>query len=233
MRIDGAVALVTGANRGIGLAFAQALLDQGAVKVYAGVRDPASISDPRLTPVRLDVTDPGQIAAAAEIAQDVSIVINNAGVGGGAQLFTGSLDGAREAMEVNYLGTWAVSRAFAPILARNGGGAIVNMLSVVSWLALPTAPGYSASKSAQWALTNALRVGLREQGTLVVGVHAGFVETDLSAHIDAPKIAPAEVADQTMTALLKDAEEVLADEGTRRVKAALSGEPAGLYRAAS
>src|SRR5262245_48913204 len=228
MRLDGAVALVTGANRGIGLAFAQALLDQGAAKVYAGVRDPASVSDPRLTPVRLDVTKPDQIAAAAEAAQDVSILINNAGVGGGARLLDGPLDGAREAMEVNYLGTWAVSRAFAPILARNGGGAIVNMLSVASWRSLSAGPGYSASKAAQWSLTNALRVGLRDQGTLVVGVHSGFVDTDLSAWVDAPKISTTDVAEQTMAALLKDAEEVLADEVTREVRAALSGDLAGL-----
>jgi NAD(P)-dependent dehydrogenase (short-subunit alcohol dehydrogenase family) len=229
MRLDGAVALVTGANRGIGLAFAQALLDRGASKVYAGVRDPAGVGDPRLTPLRLDVTKPDQVTAAAEAAGDITILINNAGVGGGPSLLEGSLDGARQEMDVNYFGTWAVSREFAPVLARNGGGAIVNMLSVASWRALEVAPGYAASKAAQWSLTNAFRVGLRKQGTLVVGVHSGFVDTDLSSWTDAPKISTASVAEQTMDALLNGAEEVLADDATRDVRAALSGDLGGLY----
>jgi NAD(P)-dependent dehydrogenase (short-subunit alcohol dehydrogenase family) len=222
MRIDGAVALVTGANRGIGYAFTQALLDQGAAKVYAGVRDPATVTDPRLTPLRLDVTDPAQVAAAAEAAGDVSIVVNNAGVATGTGLLDGSLDGARRELEVNYLGTWSVSRAFAPVLAANGGGALVNMLSVASWRTSAAGPGYAASKSAQWSLTNALRLGLSEQGTLVVGVHCGFVDTEAAAWVDAPKISAATVAEQTMLGILGDRAEVLADEVARQVKAQLS-----------
>ncbi|GII33091.1 SDR family oxidoreductase [Planotetraspora mira] len=222
MQIEGTVALVTGANRGIGRAFARALLEHGAAKVYAGSRDPGAVKDEGLTPMRLDVTDPAQVAAAAEIAGDARIVINNAGVAADTGLLDGSFDGARHEMEVNYLGTWAVSRAFAPVLARNGGGALVNMLSVASWMAMPGAPGYAASKSAQWSLTNALRLALTEQGTLVVGVHSGYVDTDLSAWTTAPKIAPEDVAEQTMRALLDDREEVLADEVTRSVRAALS-----------
>ncbi|MEU8590790.1 SDR family oxidoreductase [Streptomyces sp. NPDC048664] len=226
MDINGAVALVTGANRGIGRAFARALLDHGASKVYAAVRDPANVMDGDLTPLRLDVTRQDQIDEAVGAAGDVSILVNNAGVGGwGTRLFDGPLDGAREAMEVNFYGTWSVSRAFAPVLARNGGGALVNMLSVASWLGRPGWPGYAASKAAQWSLTGALREGLRDQGTLVVGVHAGFVETDLAAWTDAPKITAEDVAEQTMRAVEEDRTEVLADEGTRQVKAALSRPP--------
>ncbi|MCX4649689.1 SDR family oxidoreductase [Streptomyces sp. NPDC055059] len=223
MEIKGSIALVTGANRGIGYAFARALIARGAAKVYAAVRDPASVSDRDLTPLRLDVTVPEEVAAAAAAAGDVTMVINNAGVGGfETELLRGSFAGAREAMEINYFGTWAVSRAFAPILARNGGGALINMLSTASWASRPDYPGYAASKAAQWSLTGALREGLREQGTLVIGVHAGFVETDLSSFTDAPKISAEDVAEQTMEALANDRVEVLTDERTRQVKHALS-----------
>ncbi|MBB5932831.1 SDR family oxidoreductase [Streptomyces echinatus] len=229
MDIKGSVALVTGANRGIGLAFTQALLDHGAAKVYAGVREPATVRNPELTPLRLDVTDEEQVAAAARAADDVSIVINNAGVTGGPPLLEGSFDGARREMEVNYFGTWAVSRAFAPVLAAHGGGALVNMLSRASWVANRRLPSYAASKSAEWSLTNAFRLELRGQGTLVVGVHAGYVDTDLAADIDAPKVLAADVAEQTMTGLLNDEPEVLVDEATRWARAALSGDLETLY----
>ena len=229
MEIKGSTALVTGANRGIGMALAQALLAHGAAKVYAGVRDPKAVLAPGLVPLRLDVTDEEQVAAAARVADDVSIVINNAGVTGGPSLLEGSLDGARREMEVNYFGTWAVSRAFAPVLAANGGGALVNMLSVASWVANRQFPSYAASKSAQWSLTNALRMELREQGTLVVGVHAGYVDTDLAAEVDSPKILASDVADKTMAALLADESEVLVDEVSRQIRAALSGGLDALY----
>jgi len=223
MEVKESVALVTGANRGIGRAFVRTLVDHGAAKVYAGARDPATVVDKDVTALQLDVTSPADITAAAAVADDVTIVINNAGVfGSGTKLLEGSFDDAHQEMEINYFGTWAVSRAFAPILARNGGGALVNMLSVASWAGRSGFPGYAASKAAQWSLTQSLREGLRDQGTLVVGVHAGFVDTDLSSWIEAPKISAASVAEQTMRALANDSVEVLADERTRQVKAALS-----------
>jgi NAD(P)-dependent dehydrogenase (short-subunit alcohol dehydrogenase family) len=230
MKIEGAVALVTGANRGLGASFAQALLEAGAAKVYAGARDPKTVTDPRLTPLRLDITKPADIAAALEAAGDVAIVINNAGIANLGS-FTGvpDLDNAHAEMETNYFGTLAVSRAFAPVLAANGGGALVNMLSAASFRISPLIASYSASKTAQWALTNALRLELKPQGTLVVGVHAGFIDTDLAAGFNTPKIAPADVAEQTMAAILADHEEVLADEVSRQAKGALSGDLHLLY----
>jgi len=229
MEVEGSVALVTGANRGIGTAFTEALLAHGAAKVYAGVRDPDAVLAPGLTPLRLDVTDDEQVAAAARTAGDVGIVVNNAGVTGGPSLLEGSLDGARREMEVNYFGTWRVSRAFAPVLAANGGGALVNMLSVSSWVANRRFPSYAASKSAQWSLTNAFRLALREQGTLVVGVHAGYVDTDLVADVDSPKILASDVAEAAMTGLADGASEVLVDEPTRQIRAALAGDLDELY----
>jgi NAD(P)-dependent dehydrogenase (short-subunit alcohol dehydrogenase family) len=223
MEIDGSVALVTGASRGIGLAFARALLSRGAAKVYAGVRRSEDFNEPGLEPLLLDVTNHQHIEAAAAKASDASIVINNAGIQAGPQLLQGSLDGARLEMEVNYLAPWALSRAFAPILAANGGGVLVNMLSAASWRANPRTPGYGASKAAEWSLTNALRLGLREQGTVVVAVHVGYVDTDATKGLDVPKVTASEVAEKTMEAIIRNDPEVLVDEAARRVRSLLSG----------
>jgi NAD(P)-dependent dehydrogenase (short-subunit alcohol dehydrogenase family) len=231
MEIEGSVALVTGAQRGIGLAFARALLSRGAARVYAGVRRPGDFIEPGLEPLLLDVTSPAHIEAAAAKASDVNIVINNAGIVAGPALLEGSFDGARLEMEVNYLAPWAVSRAFAPALAANGGGALVNMLSVASWRANNRFPGYAASKAAEWSLTNALRVALREQGTLVVGVHVGYVDTDAAAGVDAPKVPAAQVAEKTMDGIARDDPEVLVDEAARTVRSLLSGPLDSIYPA--
>lgn len=228
MNIEGSVALVTGASRGLGAAYTRALIDRGAAKVYAAVRRPETVTDPRLTPVRLDVTDRASIAAAARLAPDVTLVINNAGV----NTDTSILDeepALREELEVNYLGPVAVSRSFAPVLAANGGGALVNVLSVLSWVSLPRWGGYSSAKAAMWAATNSLRLTLAEQKTLVVAVHVGYMDTDMAASVTGPKTAPDVVARATLDAVEAGQPEVLADDVSQQVRAALSGPLSSLY----
>ena len=160
MQIPGTVALVTGANRGIGKAFADALLDRGAKKVYAAVRDVATVTDPRVVPIQLDVTDPDRVAAVARELDDVQVVVNNAGVLHVGVPLSASLDTARSELETNYLSLVSMTQAFAPVLERNGGGAFVNVLSVFSWVATPLLTTYSASKAAAWSFTNAARIEL-------------------------------------------------------------------------
>jgi NAD(P)-dependent dehydrogenase (short-subunit alcohol dehydrogenase family) len=242
MTIRDSVAFITGANRGIGLAFAQALLAKGAKKVYAAARNPETVKLAGVHAVRLDVTKPDEVVAAARTCGDVSLLINNAGISlRSSFLGADGMSAARSVMETNYFGPLAVSRAFAPVLVRNGGGVIVNVLSALSWVTLPTSGTYSASKSAAWALTNGLRTELRGQGTQVLGLHVAFVDTDMARHVSAPKATPAEVVRQVLTALEAGREEVLADELTRQIKAGLSDDlgvylnfdPSRAFRAAS
>ena len=231
MKVEGAAALVTGANRGLGAAIAQALLDAGA-KVYGAVRDPATITNQGLIAVPLDVTDGDDIAIAARTCRDVSIVVNNAGIlRSSASLAEGAVDAARAEMETNFFGSMRMARAFAPVLRRNGGGALVNMLSVLSFMSVPQGATYSASKAAAWSLTNSLRIELRRQGTLVVAVHAGYIDTDMAAGVSAEKVSPQSVADQIVAAITSGAEEVLADPTSEMVKAALSEDLTTLYPA--
>ena len=223
MKIDNAVALVTGANRGIGLAFTRALLARGARKVYAGARDLSTLTEPGVEPIRLDVTKPDDIAAAAALARDVTLVINNAGVGQpGGFLAPDSEESARRHLETNFFGMLRVSRAFAPVLAANGGGALLNVLSIASWINRPLLGTYGATKSAAWALTNGLRHELRAQGTQVTALHMGFVDTDLTRGIEMPKSTPEAVVREAFDGLEAGAEEVLADLATQQVKQSLS-----------
>lgn len=230
MKLDNAVVLVTGANRGLGLAFAREALARGARKVYAAARDPASVTLPGVVPLRLDVTDPAQAAEAAAQAADVTVVINNAGIANfGGVLADGAVESMRSHFETNVLGVLNVARAFAPGLARHGGGgAMLNVLSIASWINAPMLAVYATSKSAAWGLTNALRNELRGQGTQVTGLHVGFIDTDLTRGIEAPKSTPEEIARAALDGLEAGAEEVLADALTRQVKAGLSAEP-GVY----
>lgn len=226
MNIKDSVVLVTGANRGLGLAFTKELLARGARKVYAGARDPASVTVSGAVPVKIDVTKPETVEQAAKQLGDVTLIINNAGISRGQGALAGNLDKAREEIETNYLGPLAVSSAFAPVLAKNGGGAILNILSVLSWVTLPRSTTYSASKAAAWALTNGLRLELAAQKTQVVALHVGFIDTDLVRHLPVPKIAPDEVARIGLDAVESGAAEVLVDDVSRGVKTGLS---AGVY----
>jgi len=230
MEITGSVALVTGANRGLGRRFAQALLERGAAKVYAAARNPEAIDLPGVIPLQLDITDPASVAAAAATASDVTLLINNAGSSTRANLLDGELADIRLEMDTHYFGTLLVTRAFAPILARNGGGAILNVLSVLSWFATPQTGAYAAAKSAEWSLTNALRQQLAPAGTLVTSLHVGYMDTDMAAHVDGPKSDPAAVANLSLDGIEAGEFEVVADELSHTVKASLAGPLTGTYR---
>ena len=229
MKIKDSVALVTGANRGLGLAFTKALLAGGARKVYAAARDPASVKQAGVQPIRLDVTQAEQVEAAARELGDVNLLINNAGIiRGSGFLPPDGLDATRAEFETNFFGPLLTARAFAPVLAKNGGGAIVNVLSVLSWVSLSTSSSYSASKAAAWSLSNGLRNELRGQGTEVLSLHVGFMDTDMVRNVAAPKAQPDDVVKQVLAALEDGKSEILADDVSRRIKQNLSAEP-GIY----
>lgn len=223
MKVEGSVVFVTGANRGLGLQFAKEALSRGAKKVYAAARDPSTVTLAGVIPVKLDVTNATDVAAAAKQCTDVTLLINNAGiarVGSVTQAEAGTV--LREQIETNVFGMLGVSQAFAGILGSNGGGAMLNLLSILSWVNTPAIACYGVSKAAAWALTNGLRHELRAQGTQVVGFHAGFIDTDLTHGIDVPKATPADVVSQAFDAVEAGEEEVMVDEPTRQVKQGLS-----------
>jgi NAD(P)-dependent dehydrogenase (short-subunit alcohol dehydrogenase family) len=205
------------------------LLAAGARKVCAAARDPAAVTIAGAVPLKLDVTRADDIAAAVAACPDLTLLVNNAGIARGSSfLAAGSADAARAELETNFFGPLALSQAFAPVLKRNGGGAIVNVLSVLSWLNLTGAATYSASKSAAWSLTNGLRNELRAQRTQVVGVHVGFMDTDMTKGLDAPKASPKDVVAQVLAAVEASHEEVLADDLSRQVRQGLAAER-GVY----
>jgi len=228
--IAGSVALVTGANRGLGAAFCRVLLDQGASKVYAGARDPDSIKIPGVIPVRLDITSPGDVAAAVAQCGDTTLLVNNAGILTGTSVLADDvLEAGRREFETNVFGTLSMSRAFAPVLGANSGGAIINVLSVLSWLSIPAGALYCASKAAAWSLTNALRLDLLDQHTQVVALHVGYMDTDMAAGVEAPKASPEDVAAQALAGVEAGAFEVLADDTSRYVRGGLSSDLTALY----
>ena len=224
MKIENAVVLVTGANRGIGLAFVRELLARGARKVYAAARDPSTIApQPGVQALRLDVNNPEDVAAAAALASDVTLVINNAGIAQpGGFMAADSEEAMRRIFETNVFGVLRVSKAFAPVLKVNGGGALLNVLSVASWVNGGELAAYSASKSAAWSLTNALRHELAAQKTQVLGLHMAYVDTDLTRGFDVPKTSPVQIVQRALDGLEAGADEVLADELTQHVKLAMT-----------
>ncbi|WP_242455997.1 SDR family oxidoreductase [Mycolicibacterium sp. P1-18] len=229
VQLKDSVVLVTGANRGIGAAFVAELKKRGAAKIYAAARDVSTVDGDGVQPIELDVTNPDQIRSAAEAAGDVQVLINNAGISTGASLISGDLADIRREMETNFYGPLLTTRAFAPILKANGGGAVLNVASALSWFTFPGAGAYSASKAAAWSLTDATRLELAAQRTHVVGVHMGLVDTDMSQGVEGPKITPATLAGAGLDAIESGRDEVLADEWTVLVKGGLKLDPSERY----
>lgn len=222
MNIEGAVVLVTGANRGLGAEYVRQLLDRGAAKVYAGARSPGSITAEGVVPIKLDVTNATDIQAAVEQCGDLTMLINNAGVVIGSRVMAdNSLENGKAEFETNVWGPFNLSKSFAPVLAANGGGAIVNVLSAVSWMSIKEVATYAMSKSAAWSLTNALRLELARQGTLVVAVHPAFIDTDMAAGVEMPKTSPQQVVERTLDGVVAGLPEVLADDTSAFVKKSL------------
>ncbi len=237
MKIAGSVALVTGSNRGIGRAYVNALVAMGAKKVYAAARDLAGVADlvkahpGKVEALKLDVTREADAAAAAAKCKDVTVLVNNAGANGSSGVLAAkSTDAARREMDVNYFGVLNMSRAFGPILKSNGGGAIINMLSLVSRVNMPMLGSYSASKAAAWSLTQAVRGELAAQKTLVVGVFPGAVDTDMARGVDLPKLDPKEVATMALKAVESGTEDVDAGDMAQGVAAGMRADPKALEK---
>lgn len=229
MNIEGSVALVTGANRGIGNEFVRQLQERGASKIYATARTPSKVHIPGVEVLELDITDLQQVTHAAQQAADVSLLINNAGVATGSGLIDGDLDKIRLELDTHFYGNLAMARAFAPVLRANGGGAIINVLSALSWFSYPGAAAYSAAKAAAWSLTDGIRIELASQGTLVAGLHVGVVDTDMTAAWDVPKSDPADVVRAALDGLEAGLTEILVDETARQLKASLAAGPSTRY----
>jgi NAD(P)-dependent dehydrogenase (short-subunit alcohol dehydrogenase family) len=232
MKIAGSVALVTGANRGVGRAYVQELLAMGAAKVYAAARDVNGVEDlvksggGKVEAVKLDVTNESDVKAAAARCKDVSLLVNNAGANSNSgALAASTTEGAHREMMVNYFGILYLSRAFAPILKANGGGAMVNMLSVVSRVNMPLLGSYSASKAAAWSLTQAVRAELAKQGTLVVGVFPGAIDTDMARNFQIPKLAPRDVASSALKAVESGTEDLDLGDMAQGIAAAMKADP--------
>jgi NAD(P)-dependent dehydrogenase (short-subunit alcohol dehydrogenase family) len=229
MDITNATVFVTGANRGLGLALAREAVRRGAAKVYAGMRNTSGFDEPGIIPVRIDVTDKASITAATELAADTTLLINNAGI---ATLIDGPLasdmeEQSQRLFDTNYYGVVRVTQAFEQILSAKPQAAIINVLSDIVWLPRPILTAYAASKAAAWSFTNQLRFHLQDRGIQVLGLHVGFMDTDLTHGIDVAKASPQDVARQTYDALTAGKSEIMADEGTALLKSTLAAEVPG------
>ncbi|GAA3560325.1 SDR family oxidoreductase [Microlunatus spumicola] len=225
--LEGRHVLVTGANGGLGEQFVAQALERGAAKVYAAARSTRDWEDARVVSLDLDLNDPEAPARAAAVAADVDLLINNAAIAPAGDSISGPEDELRRIFETNFFGTLRVSNAFAPVLAANGGGTLINILSSAAWVSIPT--GYAASKAAMWSATNALRAQLRGQGTHVVGLLVGMIDTPMTAGWEVPKVTPASVVAQAYDAVSDGSLEVLADAVTRELKSRLNTRGEELY----
>lgn len=228
MDISKQTALITGSNRGLGKRLAMELVERGA-KVYAGARNPASIDYPGVIPVQLDITDPRSIAAAAQAAGDVTLLINNAGISTGTDLLEGTLEDIGLELNTHFYGNLSMIRAFAPVIEQNGGGAILNILSVLSWFSIGAEGAYSAAKAAEWGMTNVLRLKLADKNIKVAGLHVGFMDTDMTANVNAPKADPKDIAKLAIDGIEAGLYEIVADDVSKQVKAGLSAGITDLY----
>jgi NAD(P)-dependent dehydrogenase (short-subunit alcohol dehydrogenase family) len=226
-KLAGSVVLVTGANGGLGTEFVRQAVARGARHVYATARKPRTWDDDRVVPLALDVTEPASVAAAAAAAGDTTIVINNAGVGARGSLLATPLEQVRAVYETNVFGPLAVAQAFAPVLEKNGGGALVDIHSALSWLS--TTGVYPSTKAALWSVTNTLRLELAAQGTQVVGAHLGYTDTPLTAGLDVDKEDPRDIVAAIYDGLEAGDYEVLADDTSRWIKQNLSQPLTALY----
>lgn len=223
MKIENAVVLITGANRGIGLEFAKAALARGAKKVYAAARNPESIELAGVQKIKLDVTNQEDITALAQHYSDINIVINNAGIAiSDGALSDAAVDNARAHFETNVLGLLRVVKALEPALKKNSGSAVLNVLSAGSWVGSDMLATYSASKAAAWSITNTQRIALKPYDVQVSGLHMGFVDTDLTRGLDSEKSSPAEIVKIALDEMEAGSEEIVADEMTKMIKSTLS-----------
>jgi NAD(P)-dependent dehydrogenase (short-subunit alcohol dehydrogenase family) len=230
MNLENSVALVTGANRGLGARLVSELLQAGAAKVYATARTPGAIAadlaaDPRVATLALDVTDPASVAEAAAAAPDVTVLVNNAGVLAFGSALEGDLAGFERDLRTNYLGTLRVTRAFVPALERNAPAAVVNVLTLIALAPVSPMAGYSASKAAAHSITQALRAELRSRGITVLGAYPGGIDTDMLAGVEAEKAAPELVAHRIVTALAADETVAFPDDASASAGAVYRQDP--------
>ena len=221
MQINGAVALVTGANRGLGKRISEQLVERGA-NVYGAARRPENVASPGVIPIRMDITDASSVAAAAAATGDVTLLVNNAGMASSASLLTGPIDEVRATMESHFFGTLSVTRAFAPQMMSNAPGAVLNVVSVLSWMHPQMLGAYAAAKTALWAQSDAVREEFAPHGVAVTALHIGFMDTEMIADLDTVKTDPAVIARMALDGVERGEVEVLTDDMTREAKAALS-----------